>query len=139
MTKSPRVVAHYELRVDGWIVTARAGEGEVVAHGRTLGKARENIADQLAATLKTYAGHIVIDDSIDIAASATKAVQIARAAKDRALKAAAESSTATAAAARQLEREGLSLRDIAYVLGISHSRVHQVLGHADTTEGKDSP
>jgi DNA-directed RNA polymerase specialized sigma24 family protein len=123
------------MRDGGWVVTADAGGGSVAAYGRTLEKARLNIAATLRTALKSYSGGPVIDDAIAVSAAALNAVEQARQAKDAALKASAASNAATETAARKLEAEGLSLRDIAYVLGISHSRVHQVIGKPTQTKG----
>jgi hypothetical protein len=98
-----------------------------VEHGRTLEKARENIASALALAFRTYPGRIVVDDDIRIAKVAKQAVAKAHKARTAALQADAASAMATATAAKALQGEGLSLRDVAYVLGISHARVHQII------------
>jgi transposase-like protein len=59
--------------------------------------------------------------SLDIAA-----VSVSKARHDAA-KSAKAAGTATAKAARRLDRVGLSRRDTAEVLGISHQRVQQLL------------
>jgi len=111
------------MRDGGWVVTS----GDVAAFGRTLEKARENIATALAAARRTYVGNVVLDDSIEMDKAAADAVSIANAARDAALKAEAASRIATRRAAEAMRRAGLSLRDIAYVLGLSHGRVHQII------------
>lgn len=123
------------MREGGWLVTARVDKTPLVAHGRTLEKARENIVALLAETLAVYPGKVGLDDVIGVSDDARKAVAAARQAKDAALRATAESAVATVRAAERLDAEHLSLRDIAYVLGISHSRVHQVLGRPEPTKG----
>lgn len=118
-----RVAVDYAMRDGGWI----ASGSDEVAFGRTLEKARENIATALGKALRTYPGSVAIDDVIAMSPSTRKSVAEARAARDAALKAEAEASRTTAIAARNLQKSGLSLRDIAYVLGISHARVHQIV------------
>jgi hypothetical protein len=118
-----RATANYAMRDGGWVVTS----GRSAAFGRTLEKARENIATALAEAMSTYSGNIAIDDRIEMDAAAARAVAHAHASRDAALKAEAESRAATRTAANELQQGGLSLRDIAYVLGLSHARVHQIV------------
>lgn len=122
-----RVTVDYAARDGGWIATARGVEPPTVAYARTLEKARENIAAALGRALRTYPGNVAIDDEIAVRPAATKAVAEARRARDAALKAESESRRATLLAAQSLQKAGLSLRDVAYVLGLSHARVHQIV------------
>ena len=118
-----RYTARYRRSESGWTVTA----GGVSAHGRTLEKARIAIASALAKHLGTHADHIPIDDDIDLGGAARKALRVARAARSKALEANAASNAATRRAARDLVDDGLSYRDAAHLLGLSHSRIQQLL------------
>jgi hypothetical protein len=98
----------------------------VVAFGRTLEKARFAIAERLAKHLSRYRGQVVIEDDIDIGTDASRTLARARRARAKALEAAAASQTATKEAAERLVESGLSYRDTAYLLGLSHSRIQQL-------------
>jgi predicted RNase H-like HicB family nuclease len=124
--------ARYERAEGGWVV--QVAELDVVAFGRTLEKARFAIAEALSKRLSTYRGNVVITDDIDLPKPTTRALTAAREARARALEAAALSQSATRKAAERLVEAGLSYRDAAYLLGLSHSRIQQLVedGEADT-------
>lgn len=121
----PQATVEYQPSASGWIATSQ--HPHVVEHGRTLEKARENIAKSLAKAFKTYPGNVVIDDEVHMTKAVKQAVAKAHRARTAALQAEAASAHATTSAALALQGQGLSLRDIAYVLGISHARVHQII------------
>ncbi|HUR50099.1 MAG TPA: hypothetical protein VMY88_11315 [Acidimicrobiales bacterium] len=77
--------------------------------------------------LGVYPGSITLTDDVDLPESTEKALEMARAARNSALEAAAASQAATASAVVELTAEGLSLRDCGYLLGLSHGRVRQIL------------
>lgn len=122
-----RFRVRYDAAEGGWIAVAHELQPPVMAYGRTLERAREAIAAALADSQRSYRGNIVIDDELSVPARVRRAVESARAAKDAALKANALSAEHTLDAITALDGEGLSLRDIAYLLGLSHGRVHQIL------------
>jgi DNA-directed RNA polymerase specialized sigma24 family protein len=122
-----RFRVRYDPAEGGWVAGAYELEHAVVAFGRTLEKAREAIAAALAESQRAYRGHIAIDDELALPARVCAAVDAARTAKDAALKANALSAERTLDAIVALDAEGLSLRDIAYLVGLSHGRVHQIL------------
>jgi hypothetical protein len=130
--------AKYERRPGGWLVTVDDKRVKVATIGRTLDKARVNVVSELAKELGAYPGNVVIDDMVDLSPDAEARVAAARAARNDALEAAALSQERTAEAAAVLLREGLSLRDAAYVLGISHARVQQILPRKAATKGTQS-
>lgn len=121
-----RVTVTYTPSEGGWI--ASASDPEATVFGRTIEKARENAAEALSRSLRTFPSDVAIHDEVQISKQSQLAVEGSKAARNAALKAEAESAAATLSAARRLHADGLSLRDIAYLLGVSHSRVHQILG-----------
>ena len=69
---------------------------------------------------------MIIDDEVDLSSGAQRRLDDARDARRVALEAAVAHQAASAAAATALLAEGLSLRDVAYLLGVSHTRVLQL-------------
>jgi predicted RNase H-like HicB family nuclease len=127
-----RYVAVYERdrETDAWLVSVDGIEG-CQTYGRTLGQAAERITEALGAWLDQDPAYLEIEhrwpaDVTDLAGQ----VAAARQAAANATKLAGETTTA---AAKRLERMGLSRRDTAQILGISHQRVQQLLasGHAE--------
>ena len=105
----------------------QVAEPKVFAFGRTLEKARFAIAEALSKRLGIYRGDIAITDDIDLAKPASRALDEARDARAQSLEAAAASLSATKNAAERLVGAGLSYRDAAYLLGLSHSRIQQLV------------
>jgi predicted RNase H-like HicB family nuclease len=110
---------------DGWwVATVRGVEG-VHTQGRTIASARERIVEAMKAadfTDFTLSEHIGMPDKV------RKKVDAARAARAQAEKAQASAQATLRTAIRVLKKEfGVSLRDAAELLGISHQRAHQVL------------
>ena len=121
-----RYVAVYERdrERDAWLVHIDGIDG-CHTYGRTLGQAAERIGEALGAWLDRDPARVEIehrwpDEVTDIAAE----VAVARHAATQATKLAGE---ATVAGAQRLQRMGLSRRDTAQILGISHQRVQQLL------------
>lgn len=121
-----RYVAVYsrDRESDAWLVHVDGIEG-CQTYGRTLGQAAERIGEALGAWLDRDPERLDIehrwpDEVTDIAGD----VAAARQAAAEATKLAGE---ATVAGARQLQQMGLSRRDTAQILGISHQRVQQLL------------
>ena len=112
---------------------ARVTDRDVVAFGRTLEKARFAIAEALSKDLGTYRGNVVITDEIDLGTTASRALSRARIARKQALEATAASQAATRKAAERLVASGLSYRDAAYLLGLSHSRIQQLVEATEAT------
>ena len=126
MTRTRIYVAVYERapESDAWLVHIKSIPG-CATYGSTLRQAAARIREALAAWLNRD------PDALEIASEwppeledvATKVLQARRDAASSAQAAGA----ATAKAARRLQRMGLSGRDTADVLGISHQRVQQLL------------
>ena len=126
MTRSKRYIAVYERdrETDAWLVHIKGIAG-CTTYGRTLRQAEARIREALAVWLDRD------PDGLDIASEwppalddvATKVGQARR----EAAASAQAAGVATAIAAKELHRMGLSRRDTAVVLGISHQRVQQLL------------
>ncbi len=119
-------VAVYERdrESDAWLVHIKGIDG-CHTHGRTLRQAEARIREALAAWLNRELDEFVITPEWP-----DKVVRLAlevSSSRHSAEKANQASAAKTAQAARRLERMGLSRRDTADVLGISHQRVQQLL------------
>ena len=126
MTRKRHYVAVYERdpESDAWLVHID-GIAACQTYGRTLRQAGERIEEALALWLDREPVEFVLEHRWpkavhDVAAEVTEA----RSAAAEATQAASE---ATTSAARRLTRMGLSRRDTAEILGISHQRVQQLL------------
>lgn len=132
---SSRFKAHYRVSARGWVVEATGGNAPAfTTYGRTLDAARRNLVAELAARAGTYPGNVEVVDDVDLPARAGRLLAAARSARREALAAAATAQEATATAAQALVGDGLSLRDTAYLLGISHSRVQQLVAEPSPEE-----
>ncbi|HEX7165639.1 MAG TPA: hypothetical protein VF230_01535 [Acidimicrobiales bacterium] len=131
--------AHYERTSAGWRATASDdGVAVVTVVCRTLAKARADLVSELARSTGAYGGSIAVDDDVALPKKAASALRGARRARELALKATAQANRATANAASELVGAGLSLRDAAYLLGLSHARVQQLTGvSASDAAGSD--
>lgn len=95
--------------------------------GRTLAAARENAADALALWLDLPADGVRVEERLELGELATLAAR-AREARDEAAHARQTSSVATEAAVIGLVTDaGLTYRDAAAVLDLSHQRVAQIV------------
>ena len=126
MTKTKNYIAVYERdpESDAWLVHIRGLPG-CHTYGRTLRHAETRIHEALAAWLDRD------PDGLEVASEwppelEDVATKVSQARRDAASSAQA-AGAATAKAARRLEHMGLSRRDTAEVLGISHQRVQQLL------------
>jgi predicted RNase H-like HicB family nuclease len=126
MTRTRTYIAVYERdpESDAWLVHIKSIPG-CATYGRTLRQAEARIREALAAWLDRD------PDGLEIASEwppelEDVATRVSQARRDAATSAQAAGAT-TAKAAKRLERMGLSRRDTADVLGISHQRVQQLL------------
>ena len=126
MTRTKNFVAVYEHDADDnvWLVHIKDVEG-CQTYGRTIRQAGSRIREALAAWLDREPDTLVITPEMprDIAVLAS-AVSQARMEAEQAGTTAQES---TVTAVKQLTDMGLSRRDAADLLGISHQRVQQLL------------
>ena len=126
MTRAKNYVAVYERdrESDAWLVRIQGIPG-CHAYGRTLRQAEGRIREALAAWLDRDPDGLEISSEWppELEDVATKVSEARR----NAAASAQAAGVATAKAAKKLDRMGLSRRDTAEVLGISHQRVQQLL------------
>jgi predicted RNase H-like HicB family nuclease len=121
-----------------WIARVPALRG-VHTHARTLAGLRRYLQDAIAVWLEVErldAGEqdprvdrdaIVVELRLKLPAGVKRAAETARQRRERAQLAERDAATATRKAARALVEAGLSRRDAAEVLRLSHQRVDQLL------------
>ena len=126
MSRTKNYVAVYDRdpESDAWLVHIKGIDG-CQTYGRSLRQAEGRIREALALWLDRDPDGLTITP-VWPAEFVDAATQVSRA--RRAASAAAQHAGATTEkAARKLERMGLSRRDAADILGISHQRVQQLL------------
>ena len=128
-----RVRYEYDPPTHAWSALTHADHGPA-SWGRTLEEARTNIRDAIATRLELPddqtledAGITVIDEVRPPGVDA-ETVAALRARRERAEELRTEVATETARIAATLRDRGLSMRDIGTVIGISHTRVAQLVG-----------
>ena len=126
MTRTKNYVAVYKRdpESDAWLVGIKGIPG-CHTYGRTLRQAETRIREALALWLDREPEGLEITPQwpAEVATLATEVSQ----ARHAAAKSAQSAGAATVAAAKKLDLLGLSRRDTADVLGISHQRVQQLL------------
>jgi predicted RNase H-like HicB family nuclease len=126
MSRTKNYVAVYEhdAEDDVWLVHIKGLDG-CQTFGRSIRQAESRIREALAVWLDVEPDSLVITPELptDVAALASEVSQ-ARSAAERA---GLDAQRATADAVKRLTKMGLSRRDAADVLGISHQRVQQLL------------
>jgi predicted RNase H-like HicB family nuclease len=126
MSRTKNYVAVFERDrgSDAWLVHIKGIEA-CHTYGRTLRQAQARIREALAAWLDRKPDELVITPEwpLELMRLASDVSQ----ARYSAERAGHEAAAKTARAAKKLERMGLSRRDTADVLGISHQRVQQLL------------
>lgn len=126
VTKRRRYEAIYDRdrESEAWLVHVDGIDG-CHTYGRTLRQAGERIEEALAVWLNREPGEFVLEHVWPARiAELASVVEKARLASADATRAASD---ATMSAARRLASMGLSRRDTAEILGISHQRVQQLL------------
>jgi predicted RNase H-like HicB family nuclease len=126
MTRTKNYVAVYERdpESDAWLVSIKDIPG-CHTYGRTLRQAETRIREALALWLDREPERLEITPELP-ADVAMLASEVSRA-RYAASKSAQTAGSTTANAAKKLDRMGLSRRDTADILGISHQRVQQLL------------
>ena len=126
MTKRRRFVAIYERdrESDAWLVHVDGIDG-CHTYGRTLRQAGERIEEALAAWLDCDPGEFVLEQHWP--ERITELASVVEKARRASADASRVASDAAVSAAHRLAAMGLSRRDTAEILGISHQRVQQLL------------
>lgn len=126
MTRTKNYVAVYEHDPDEdvWLVHIKGIEG-CHTYGRSIRQAEGRIREALAAWLDREVNALTITPQLprDVALVANEAAK----ARYEAERAGTKAQRATAEAVKRLTSMGLSRRDAADLLGISHQRVQQLL------------
>lgn len=128
-----KLTAVFERERDRWCVTIPEVPG-CVSEGRSLAEARRNIREALSTCVDVFpdadalARRAEILEDIRLPSPTLELVARVRRARAQADELAEQAQRATATAARRLTSKGLSLRDVADLLGISHQRVKQLAG-----------
>lgn len=132
MTDHDEMVALGRYRVDlerdetgAWIATFPDVPG-AHTYGRTLRQARGRLREALA-LWASDAGTAELDERIGVVDEVRTALQVALAAREDAERTEQDAIRATAVAVRRLSAEGLPVRDIADLIGLSPARVQQIL------------
>ena len=127
-----RYIVEYHKDEDGIWCAAMDVEpnGSCLANGRSISEARKRIRGALAVYLKdkkaAEAAQLV--DEVKLPRHLKGTVSKARRVREQAQAAQAKALEVSEAAARELTAAGLSTRDAAELLGVSHQRVHQFAG-----------
>lgn len=125
VNRTKTYVAVYERddQTDAWIVHVRGLNG-CQTYGRSFRQAQGRIREALAVWLKVEPDSLSIREEVPapVAAVAASVAQARREAE----RAGAQARAETAAAVKQLTELGLSRRDTAQLLGLSHQRIQQL-------------
>ncbi|HVM54111.1 MAG TPA: type II toxin-antitoxin system HicB family antitoxin [Acidimicrobiales bacterium] len=126
MSPKKKYVAVYERdpEADAWNVRIE-GEPGCQTYGRSLRQAQTRIRDALALWLDREPEDLTIEDRLPTSVT-TVATQVARA-RQAAEVAGEKAQKQTTEAVKRLTDLGLSRRDAADVLGLSHQRVQQLV------------
>jgi len=118
----------YERDEAGWWIAEVQGVAGVNSDGRTVADARRRVREALALAVGDAAAEAAeFVDDVKLPGDARKVVARATAARSKLDAVQAEAQETTATAVRELRKKlGLSIRDIAELLGISHQRVQQL-------------
>jgi predicted RNase H-like HicB family nuclease len=123
-----KYVVNYERDEAGWWIAELQGVPGVNSDGRTVADARRRVREALSLAIgddPAEAAELV--DHVKLPVQVRKVVARATTARSKLDAIQAEAQESTATAVRELrKRLGLSIRDIADLLGISHQRVQQL-------------
>ena len=123
-TKNYVAVFEHDADEDVWLVHIKGVDG-CQTYGRSIRQAEARVREALAAWLEREPEELTITPQLpdNVAVLASQVSQARREAE----RAGTEAQQATADAVRRLTKMGLSRRDAADLLGISHQRVQQLL------------
>jgi predicted RNase H-like HicB family nuclease len=134
-----RYTVQFERDEDGaWVAVIDLARGKsVIADGRSIGEARKRVRGALAVYLeddKAAEAAELVDD-VKLPAKVKTAVAKALAARQEAQAAQARALESSAAVARELTALGVSTRDAAEMLGVSHQAVFQYAAGSVENDG----
>jgi hypothetical protein len=118
------------IREDRWWMV-RIPEIGGLTQARRLSEAKSMARSLVAITLDIPADSFDVDVEVEKVGTVKVAERTAqlRAARETATRLEREVQTDAESLARDLASEGLPLRDIGYILGISYQRAHQLVAH----------
>ena len=108
-----------------WIATVPSVPG-CHSYGRSLVEARRRVRDALTLWVED-ADTAELADDVRLPSETVAAVRCSLSAREKLIHARDVAGSATTDAARRLVDAGLGVRDAAYLLGLSHQRVQQLL------------
>ena len=125
-----KYVVTYERDEGGWWIAEVQGVAGVNSDGRTVADARRRVREALSLAIgDAAADRAEVVDDIKLPADVRRVVKQATVARARLDDVQSKAMAATAAAANVLTRKfGLSVRDAAEMLGVSHQRIQQLAG-----------
>jgi predicted RNase H-like HicB family nuclease len=131
----------YERDDSGWWVASIPAVPGCHTQGRSISQARQRIREALAVALdrpdaERVARAAELIDDVRLPRPIAKKLAGSRAARARAEAAEAKSQEATQAAAAALTDGGMSVRDAAELLGLSHQRVQQLAKAKRAAKGR---
>jgi predicted RNase H-like HicB family nuclease len=101
------------------------------SNGPTIERARENLREAVAAGVDCAVDEVQIELEVKLSARAKRLMRDAQTASHRAEEARTKSTEAIRKAAQALTAQGLSLRDVGSLLGVTRQRVSQILSQGD--------
>ena len=126
MARQRRYTAHYAREDGWWIVRIQEAHG-VHSNGRTLEEARRRVREALSLEIGEGAFSAEFNERIFLPPNARHELARQRTARRRAEDQSRQALKATLSAARALAKAGLSVRDAGSLLGLTGSRVSQIL------------
>jgi predicted RNase H-like HicB family nuclease len=125
-----RYLVTYERDEGGWWIAELHGVPGVNSDGRTVADARRRVREALSLAIgDAAADRAELVDDVKLPATLKRAVRRAVATRTKADKLQATAQEATRTLVKELTRRyGLSVRDAADLLGVSHQRVQQLKG-----------
>lgn len=116
----------YERDESGlWVAEIQSVQG-CFTQGRTIEQARERIREALGLFIGEKAKSVALQDDVKLPARLTKRLEAARKARSRAEEEAQQAAEKSREIALALTSEGLSLRDVGTLLGISRQGAHKL-------------
>jgi predicted RNase H-like HicB family nuclease len=116
----------YERDENGlWVAEIQSVQG-CFTQGRTIEQARERIREALGLFIGEKAKSAALQDDVKLPAQLTKRLEAARKARSRAEVEAQQAAEKSREVALALTSEGLSLRDVGTLLGITRQGAHKL-------------